>query len=452
MRRFIGLLLILLFSITQPCFADVPVIEGESAILVVADTGEILFSKNSDAKMYPASTTKILTAIIIIEDLLLTDTVIGDREAAFTGGSRIYIMEEEVFTVEELLYALLLESANDAAVALAKKHSGSVEAFAQVMNERALSMGATQSHFVTPNGLHDDNHYTTAADMAKIAAYAMKNETFRGFVKTYQHDLSPTNKQVETRHLYNSNRFLYGTGSGNRMSYKGQVVDIKYDIVDGIKTGYTTKAQNCFVGSAVKNDQRLISVVFKSAGTAIYTDSRLLLDYGFEAFTQYKILSQGDVVDNIKIPGAAENRGLDLVAETDVYKYLLSGETSIPVETRVDLLEPLPLPIEEGQILGQVSFLLDGQVMGSTNLLAAHSVDSAGILSTLNAVITEEMRQAAQLDWWIKNLVKVAIALLIWRILATLFKPRRKRTKRVQQKPEEPSSPDNNVRPFKRIR
>ncbi len=427
MRRTTLLIFLILCLSIQPLFAAAPELVGESAILIVADTGEVLFEKNSETKMYPASTTKILTAIIVIEDLLLTDTVLGDHEAAFTEGSRIYVMEEESFTVEELLYALLLESANDAAISLAKKHSGSVDAFVKVMNERAISMGATHSNFVTPNGLPNENHYTTAADMAKIAAYSMKNSTFRNFVATYQHDLGPTNKQPETRHLSNSNRFLYGVGPGDKIEYKGKVIDIKYDIVDGIKTGYTNIAQNCFVGSAVKNNQRLITVVLKSKGNDVYKDTRQLLDYGFEAFTQYKILTKGDVVKNIKIKGVAEKTGLDLIAETDVYKYMKSGDATIPVESRIELMEPMPATVTEGQIMGKVVFLLSGVEVGATNLLAKNSLSDQNMLTGFKSMITDEMRKTQTLNWWIQLGIKLAIALVLWRVLAVVFRPKRRR-------------------------
>lgn len=451
-HRIITLLLILLLM-SLPVFASAPDLVAESAILMVADTGEILYSKNSDAKMYPASTTKILTAIIAIEDLKLTDEVVGDHEVAFTEGSRIYINEGEVLTVEQLLYALLLDSANDAAIALAKKHSGTIEAFAEVMNSRANAMGATNSHFMNPNGLHNDEHYVTARDMATIAAYAMKNETFRNFVKTVKYDLQPTNKQPEVRHLFNSNRFLYGVGSGNRIDYKGQAIDIKYDIVDGVKTGYTSKAQNCLVSSAVKDGQRLISVVLKSSGNATYSDSRQLLDYGFEAFTKYKILTKGDVVENIKIPGAAEQKGLNLLAETDVYKFMRIGEDSIPVETKVELIDPLPMPITAGQILGKVVFTLNGEIVGGTQLIAEHAVDPAGMLSNLTSAITDEMKKAAKLNWWLTFGLKVGGILLLWRILAVLLRPKRKRKPKVSAKEyaalEAVTPTKDNVRKFR---
>jgi D-alanyl-D-alanine carboxypeptidase (penicillin-binding protein 5/6) len=456
MSRALFLILFCFSLVFLPVFAAAPEVVGEAAILIVADTGEVLYQKNSQTKMFPASTTKILTAIIIIEDLKLTDTVIGDREAAFTGGSRIYVMEEESFTVEELLYALLLESANDAAVALAKKHSGSVEVFAQVMNARAKLMGATSSNFVTPNGLHDDNHYATASDMAKIAAHAMKNESFRNFVKTYQHDIAPTNKQPDTRHLYNSNRFLYGVGAGNKIEYKGKVIDIKYDIIDGVKTGYTSKAQNCFVGSAIKNNQRLISVVFKSKGAEVYTDTRKLIDYGYEAFTQYKILSKGDFVKNIQVKGAAEKAGLNLVAESDVFKFMKTGEKSIPVETKIELIQPTPTTITTGQVMGKVIFLLQGVEVGSTNLLAEHSISEKTMLSGLTSMLTDEMKKTNTLNWWLSIGIKLAIALVIWRILATIFRPRRKRKKKIT--PEEQAEAalyatrNSNVRKFERKR
>ncbi len=162
--------------------------------------------------MYPASTTKIMTALLILENHDLNEIITIDAETPFTEGSRIYVLEDEQFTVEQLLYALMLQSANDAAVALAKYHSGTVEAFAEEMNAKAKELGALNTNFTNPNGLPDDNHTTTAFDMAQIARHAMANTTFRDIVGTVRYEIPPTPLQEETRYL-KMEQILHGTGS-----------------------------------------------------------------------------------------------------------------------------------------------------------------------------------------------------------------------------------------------
>jgi D-alanyl-D-alanine carboxypeptidase (penicillin-binding protein 5/6) len=258
MKQFMTIFLSILFilgSLSCTSYASPlsPVITAPSAILMDADTGDILYQKNPHDLMYPASTTKIMTAILTLEHTNLNDNVTIDKDTSFTGGSRLYLAEDEVLTVEQLLYAMMVESANDAAVALAKHISGSVEDFSNLMNERAKQLGAKNTHFVNPNGLPDDNHITTAYDLAVISKYAMTLPKFQEIVQTPYYEISPTNKQSELRYLTNSNRFLWGTGSRrNQIYYKDKWVNIKYDIVDGIKTGYTVQAQQCLVTSAKK--------------------------------------------------------------------------------------------------------------------------------------------------------------------------------------------------------
>ena len=202
------LLLINLMPLVSFAASEPPDIIGETAIVIDAKTGQVLYNKNMHDQRYPASTTKLITALLAIENLDLSKTVTIDAETPFTEGSRIYLLEGENVTVEQLLYALMLESANDAAVALGKEIAGTVPAFAEMMNRKAIELGAKNTNFVNPNGLHDDNHLSTAYDLAMIAKEAMKNEKIRELVTTYRYVIPATNKQ-ETRYLYNTNRLLY---------------------------------------------------------------------------------------------------------------------------------------------------------------------------------------------------------------------------------------------------
>ncbi|WP_129597336.1 D-alanyl-D-alanine carboxypeptidase family protein [Anaerophilus nitritogenes] len=350
-----------------------PIITAPSGILIDGTTGDILYEKDAHTPMYPASTTKIMTAILTLEKTNLNDKVIIDKDSPFTGGSRIYIIEGEEFTVEQLLYALLVNSANDAAVALAIHISGSVENFAKLMNKRAKELGAKHTHFINPNGLPDPDHLSTAYDLAMIAKHAMTIPKFREIVKTVNYDLPPTNKQEETRHLYNSNRFLWGTGSRNKILYQENYVNIKYDIIEGIKTGYTVAARQCLVTSAKQNNHRLISVVLKAEGKNIYIDSRTLIDYGFDHFKFTKIIDAREKIQSIPIKNGTK-QSIDLLTKSSLYKAIPKDKELGSLNQIIKLNEDIKAPIEKGQSLGNITYTTSGNILGSIPLVASDSV------------------------------------------------------------------------------
>lgn len=263
--------------ITQSVFAEEPTIYSESAILIDSKTGNVLYEKNSNASMYPASTTKVLTAIIAIETCPLTDKVIASEGAITSiksGYTNAKIQVHEQLTMEDLLYALLLNSANEAANVIAEYISGSTQNFANLMNEKATELGCTNSHFVNANGIHDDNHYTTAFDLAKITRYCMQNETFRKIVSTLQYRLPATEQYPsEDRILKNTNGLLIPEHT------------YYYPYAIGVKSGFTSQAKNCLISASHKDDIELISVVLHAEATedqksARYLDSIALLEYG----------------------------------------------------------------------------------------------------------------------------------------------------------------------------
>ncbi len=420
----IFLLVIIIFSSVFPIYAtaenDPPSISSESAILIDYETGDVLFEKNSNKPMYPASTTKIMTAILTLENTNLNETVIIDKETPFTEGSRIYVIEGEEFTVDQLLHALLIDSANDAAVALAKHISGSIEEFAKLMNKRAKELGAKNTHFTNPHGLPDENHTTTAYDLAMIAKYAMTIPQFREIVKTVRYQIPPTNKQPETRYLQNTNRLLWGTGSSNRIEYNGKWVDIKYDIIDGIKTGYTTQAQQCLVSSGVKDGNRLISVVLKAVRTNVYVDTRKLIDYGFDNFDFIEITSAGEVVTTIDVQNAVQEK-LDLVTQKSITKAVLKSDLLKDIDLEINLNDSIEAPISKGEVLGKVTYSIDGKILGESNLLAKESIDEK--------MISKVIKRAT--DPRNINLLKLLgilfVLYLIWRTIVTIFRLRKRR-------------------------
>ena len=257
-------------------WAQGPQIEGESAIVVDMLTGAVLYSKNADKAQYPASITKIMTALLGSENLNPSEKFTMSESAAYgisdSNSSSIYADTGEEFTIEQALMAVMLQSANEMTLAVAELTSGSTKKFVEQMNLKARQLGCTNTHFNNPNGLPDELHYTTASDMAKIARAAWFNPTFRKFASTLYYEIPPTNKFAETRYLLNHHKMM-----------KSQAY--AYDGVLGGKTGYTEAAGNTLVTYARKNNTYLVTVVLQSVNGA-YADTASLLDYGFNNFTR----------------------------------------------------------------------------------------------------------------------------------------------------------------------
>lgn len=253
-----------------------PQIEGESAILVDMFTGAVLYSKNADKAQYPASITKIMTALLGCENLDPSQKFTMSQSAAYgisdSNSSSIYADTGEEFTIEQALMAVMLQSANEMTLAVAELTTGSTKKFVEQMNLKARQLGCTNTHFNNPNGLPDEIHYTTASDMAKIARAAWFNPTFRKFASTQYYEIPPTNKFAETRYLLNHHKMM-----------KSQAY--AYDGVLGGKTGYTEAAGNTLVTYAKNDNTYLVAVVLQSVNGA-YADTANLLDYGFNNFSR----------------------------------------------------------------------------------------------------------------------------------------------------------------------
>ncbi|UNC93157.1 D-alanyl-D-alanine carboxypeptidase family protein [Candidatus Contubernalis alkaliaceticus] len=251
-----------------------PELSSEAAVLMDAKTGQILFDKNMNKKLYPASITKIMTGIIALEKGNLADTITMSNEAVFSIGrntSHIALDVGEELTLEQALYALSIESGNDAANGIAEYISGDIEAFARLMNKKALDFGANNTNFVNPHGLPDPDHYTTAYDMALIMMKAIKEPVFTEIFSKQRYEMPPTNLQPETRYFHSSNSLLNGK--------------YKYDEIIASKTGWTSLANHTMVTAARQGNRELIVVVLNNeVSIGKYEDTMKLLDYGFEEF------------------------------------------------------------------------------------------------------------------------------------------------------------------------
>lgn len=367
------LIITILLSTYSLSFAETNLkLQSEGAVLMDYDTGKILYDNNMDKPLFPASTTKIMTAILAIENGNLDDIVTVDQEVvSLTEGSHIALETGEKLTMEQLLYALLVQSANDAAYAIAKHVSGSIEGFVKLMNEKAKELGATNTNFVNPNGLHDDKHVTTAQDLALIARYAMENETFRKFVNTTKYTIGPTNKKTETRHLWNTNNLLAGSALIN---VDGVNVPYKYEGASGVKTGTTSQAGNCLVSFAEKDNQKLIAVVLKATDEAnVYGDSHKLLNYGFNTFDNDILAYTNEFVENIEIKDGKQLYVAG-VMEKD-FSYPVTEDSLGNIERKIVLRENLQAPIHKGDLLGVTEFYLEGENIGKSNIISTMEVD-----------------------------------------------------------------------------
>lgn len=362
------------FGATEP-----PAILAETAIVIDAKTGQVLYDKNMNDQREPASTTKVITALLALENLDLNKTVTIDAETPFTEGSRIYLLEGENIRVEQLMYALLLESANDAAVALGKEIAGSVPAFADMMNQRAEELGAKNTHFVNPNGLHEEGHLTTAYDLAMIAKAAMKNEEFRKLVSTYRYVIPATNMQ-DTRYLYNTNRLIYDEHT--KVLVNGVQRPAKYDGATGIKTGYTSHAGGCLIAGAKRGDTELISVVMKSTDEGRFADSIALLDYAFANYKSVKTMDAGTILGEIPVKHGSE-RKVQVVAKEDAYATLPFEASPSLVNTKIRLDEKVQAPVAKGQKVGEVEIYEGDQLLGKVDAITTADIPEGGILSII---------------------------------------------------------------------
>lgn len=284
--------LLFIFCLSTTQATDKPIISSKSAVAMDADSSIVLYNKDMDKKIYPASTTKILTAILAIENLSLNENVIVSKTAISIpwDSSSVYLKEGEIISINDLLYCLLLNSGNDAANVLAEAVSGNISTFVELMNEKAKELGCTNTHFNNAHGYSDDNHYTTAIDMAKILSYCIKNETFTKITSTKSYVVEKTNKTEEKRYLRNTNRLI--------LQKEDSIYARYYEYCIGGKTGYTDEAGRTLVAFGKKEDKNVIVTIFGGSASGSvdvrYTDAINLFEYSFNNFNKTTIANVND--------------------------------------------------------------------------------------------------------------------------------------------------------------
>ncbi len=348
-------------------------LQAESAILLDANSGKVLYEKNPDQVSYPASMTKLMTLIIAMEAIeqgkvKMSDVVTASDHAASYGGSQIFLAAGEQLTFKELLLGIALASGNDASVAVAEYIAGTNEAFVELMNKKAAELGLKNTHFMNCNGLHDPEHYTTAADFAKIGLEALKHPGILELcsVKHYRIRESTSNPfQFD-----NKNKLLW--------FYPG---------TDGFKTGWTTDAKYCFTATAERDGLRFVSVVMGvPVKSGHFADTKVLFNWGYSQYVFKEFHKANQVIGEVKVGKGVAN-SVKIVSENKVGITVLKGKEK-NITTSVELPQTVNAPVNAGQVLGYISIVQNGEVLGRTNLLAGEGISKGSLWQEFKKVIT----------------------------------------------------------------
>lgn len=347
--------------------------DAKSSILMDVNTGRVLYSNNSNLKLPMASTTKIITVLLAIENADLNDIVSISRNASIQEGSSVYLKEGEKLKLEDLLYCIMLRSGNDAAVAVAEHISGSVEDFAKLMNNRASTIGAKNTNFTNPHGLPDNDHYTTSYDLALITRDALKNKIFAKIVGTKKYTISRLSNESWDRVLQNKNKMLWQYPGG-----------------DGVKTGYTKKAGRCLVSSATKENWQILCVVLNCSDT--WGSSAKLLNYGFENYDNIKVIDKQNTIINLNIKKGKE-KYIQVIPKNDLYVPLLKINDEYE---KIDYIQNLPkiikAPIKKNEKAGVLKVYAGNFLLGQVDLMYNKDVESSDIFYHLKNILKSFLR------------------------------------------------------------
>ena len=375
MRRiFKGLIVCLIlcstvFSSFQVLADEIEVSSG-AAILMDLKSGRVLFEKNADDKNFPASTTKIMTAILAIENLEY-DMVLTASETAIDidrDGSNMGILNGEMLTVEQLLYGLLVHSANDAANVLAEAVSGSISEFVVLMNDKAKELGMTNTSFINAHGYHHAEHYMSARDLAILSSYAMKNEKFRAIVQTPTYEIPPTEKYQETRYL-SSNNMLINPMKGRKYLYSP---------AKGIKTGHTNDAGFCLASYAEKDGASYICVTMNAPidenDNHSFKDTINLFEYGFKNYKVKTISDAGEILATAPVKWSSGDAYVSLTTYVALEALLPADFKEVDIKTNINLSEKIKAPIKAGDVLGSIEYSFQETPLGTVDLIAIKDV------------------------------------------------------------------------------
>lgn len=403
-------------------------VNAKASMLIELNTDTVLLEQNADEKIYPASLTKIMTCLLAIENGNLSDQITvsatalqGLDEAGSTAG----LVEGETLTLEEILYCMMLSSANEACNVVAEYVSGSVDAFVERMNQKAEELGCTGTHFANPHGLHDDDHYTTARDLSIITEAALQNETFRTITSTTTYDVPATNKS-EVRHLVTTNFLISRDTTSNYY----------YEYATGVKTGYTSQAGRCLISTADNGKLKLLSIVCGAETKQLengdlelenFVETKKLLEYGFDHWAYAKVLSTLYPIAQIPVLDSAGADAAVLSPDAEITALLPADFEESQIVTDIKLVNEngVEAPITKGQSLGTVTVSYQGKQLGTANLVAITDIARSEIAA--EATSTKSFLS----EHWLKLLIGAFVFLLIvYNIVTAVNRARRRRYRR----------------------
>lgn len=357
MKRLFCFFIVFIMMTVQVQAAENIKVNSLSAVLIDATNGRVLWGKNEETPMAMASTTKIMTAIIALENADLKSEVTVSKRAASAPEVKMGLKTGEKIRLEDLMFALMLQSSNDAAIAIAEHIGGTVENFCEMMTNKAKEIGAKDTLFVTPNGLDAGDHHSTAYDMAIIAKYALENEEFVKLIGTKEVTTPVSGGNYKSYHITNKNRLLN-----------------EYEGATGVKTGFTNKAGHCFVGSAKRDGVELVSVVLASGWGSKgkeqkWIDTKTILNYGFSNYSNEKIINKGETAGKIKVLNSPENNEIEVLYNND-FEMLMSQEEKLGIKIVSDIPDVLEAPVYKGQTVGKAEIYINDELMAEVELIA----------------------------------------------------------------------------------
>ncbi len=405
-------------------------VQATAAMLVELSNGQSLLEQNADVQVYPASMTKIMTCMLTLEHGNLTDVVTVSETALQNldiAGSTAGLLAGEQLTVEELLYCMMLSSANEACNVAAEYVAGSVEAFVAMMNEEAAALGCTNTHFANTHGLHDENHYTTARDLVLIATEALKNETFRTITSTVTHTVPATNLSEE-RELFTTNLLE----TPNTQYY--------YEYAAGVKTGFTTPAGRCLISTAQRpdSDLHLLSVVCGASDveledgsieTQSFTETRDLFEWGFDNFAFATVLEANPVTE-VPVFMSAGSDAAVVAASEAITAVMPIGYDEAQVELDIQLTSPqgVQAPVYEGDVLGTVTVRYQGTDLGTVQLVAITDTlrsELAASAATTGSFIADH--------FWLLLGLAVVLLFVLYLVINNVRRARRRKRRRLER-------------------
>ncbi len=375
---YILIIISLLLPITNVYAEEQPFdIDAKSALLMDAGTGKILYEKNIHEKLAPASITKIMTMLLVMEAIedgrtTLNDKIVVSERASGMGGTQLYIEPGEVRTVEELMKGVAIRSANDASVSLGEHIAGTEELFVKQMNDRAKELGMKNTKFMNTNGLDAEGHLTTAHDIALMSRELIKYKGVQKWLKTWM-DTVVVGKKKSVQSLVNTNRLI--------RFYKG---------ANGIKTGYTSKSKHCLSASATRGNSTFIAVVMAAPSSPIrFSEAAKLLDYGFANYDTIKVAKKDDIVGNIKLNKGKKTQ-MNVFAKDDLNVLIKKGKDA-DVQKEMILPPFVDAPISKHDKIGEIIATLDGKEVGKTNIVSGEDISKASVIDILGRMFSRMM-------------------------------------------------------------